>query len=109
MSVCGVCVHPEMFPRRRSAYRCQPHGCRSYGWGRTATAQARRRGRPVAWLLATLVPLAVEEITFDWVSWYNNERLHSFLGNIPPEEYERNYYAQNIGAPTGDAANKTAA
>jgi len=51
----------------------------------------------------------VEEITFDWVNWYNNERLHSFLGNIPPEEYERNYYAQNIGAPTGDAANKTAA
>jgi putative transposase len=51
----------------------------------------------------------VEEITYDWVSWYNNERLHSFLGNIPPEEYERNYYAQNIDAPTGDAANKTAA
>jgi len=51
----------------------------------------------------------VEEITFDWVNWYNNERLHSFLGNIPPEEYERNYYAQNIGAPTGDAANKPAA
>ena len=51
----------------------------------------------------------VEEVTFDWVSWYNNERLHSFLGNIPPEEYERNYYAQNIGASTGDAANKTAA
>jgi putative transposase len=51
----------------------------------------------------------VEEVTFDWVSWYNNERLHSFLGNIPPEEYERNYYAQNIGASTGDAANKRAA
>ena len=54
-------------------------------------------------------PPDVEEVTFDWVSWYNNERLHSFLGNIPPEEYERNYYAQNIGASTGDAANKTAA
>jgi putative transposase len=51
----------------------------------------------------------VEEISFDWVSWYNNERLHSSLGNIPPEEYERNSYAQNIGTPTGDAANKTAA
>lgn len=38
----------------------------------------------------------VGEVTFDWVSWYNNERLHSFRGNIPSEEYERNYYAQNI-------------
>ena len=35
----------------------------------------------------------VEEITFEWVSWYNNERLHGFLGYIPPEEYERNYCA----------------
>jgi putative transposase len=51
----------------------------------------------------------VEEITFDWVTWYNNDRLHSYLGNIPPEEYERNYYAQNIGPSNGDAANKTAA
>lgn len=50
-----------------------------------------------------------EEITFDWVTWYNNDRLHSYLGNIPPEESERNYYAQRNGAPTGDAANKTAA
>ena len=51
----------------------------------------------------------VEEVTFDWVNWYNNERPRGFLGNIPPEEYERNYYAQNIGAPTDDAANETAA
>ena len=51
----------------------------------------------------------VEEIVFDWVTWYNNDRLHSFLGNIPPEEYERNYYARNIGPSNGDAANKTAA
>ena len=51
----------------------------------------------------------VEEIVFDWVSWYNNERLHSFLGNVPPEEYERDYYAQSHGAPPGDADNKTAA
>ena len=51
----------------------------------------------------------VEEITFEWVTWYNNERLHGYLGNIPPEEYERTYYAQRHGASTGDAANKTAA
>ena len=51
----------------------------------------------------------VEEITFDWVDWYNNDRLHSALGNIPPEEYEQNYYAETNGPSTGDAANKTAA
>lgn len=51
----------------------------------------------------------VEEIVFDWVSWYNNDRLHSFLGNIPPEEYERAYYARTIGPSKGDAANKPAA
>jgi putative transposase len=26
--------------------------------------------------------------TAEWVSWYNNERLHSACGNIPPAEYE---------------------
>jgi putative transposase len=51
----------------------------------------------------------VEEITFDWVNWYNNDRLHSYLDYQSPERYEQNYYASNIGAPTGDAANKTAA
>lgn len=51
----------------------------------------------------------VQEITFDWVDWYNNQRLHSYLGNIPPEEYEATYYAENTAPSTGDAANKTAA
>jgi putative transposase len=51
----------------------------------------------------------VEEIVFDWVNWYYNDRLHSYVGNIPPEEYERDYYARNIGPSTGAAANKTAA
>lgn len=50
----------------------------------------------------------VDKIVFDWVSWYDNDRLHSFLGNVLPEEYERDHYAQNISALTGDAANKTA-
>ena len=50
-----------------------------------------------------------EEITFDWVGWHNDERLRSHSGNIPPEEHERNYYAQRNGPLTGDAADKTAA
>lgn len=51
----------------------------------------------------------VEGIVFDWVSWYKNERLHSFLGNVPPEEFERDYYARTISPSTGEAANKPAA
>ena len=51
----------------------------------------------------------VEEATIDWVHWDNNQRLHSALGNLPPEEYQRNYHAKNHGPSTGDAANKTAA
>lgn len=35
----------------------------------------------------------VEWVTAGWVDWYNNRRLHSTLGNIPPEEYESAYYA----------------
>jgi len=50
----------------------------------------------------------VEELTLDWVDWYNNRRLDSFLGNMPPEEYELNYDAEKRPAKNG-TANKTAA
>jgi putative transposase len=29
--------------------------------------------------------------TAEWVSWYNNERLHSSCGNVPPAEYENTW------------------
>jgi putative transposase len=32
--------------------------------------------------------------TLEWVAWYNNERLHSACGNIPPKEFEENYHNQ---------------
>jgi transposase InsO family protein len=28
----------------------------------------------------------------EWVDWYNQRRLHSWCGNIPPAEYEAMYY-----------------
>jgi len=37
----------------------------------------------------------VRDVTFatmEWVSWYNNARLHSACGYIPPKEFEENYY-----------------
>ena len=36
---------------------------------------------------------AVEYATLEWVDWFNNKRLLEPIGNIPPVEAEKNYYA----------------
>jgi transposase InsO family protein len=36
---------------------------------------------------------AVEFATLEWVDWFNNRRLLEPVGNIPPAEAEKNYYA----------------
>lgn len=36
---------------------------------------------------------AVEFATLEWVDWFNHRRLLEPIGNIPPAEAERNYYA----------------
>lgn len=36
----------------------------------------------------------VEWETLQWVSWYNNERLHSAIGHRPPQEVEEAFYEQ---------------
>jgi len=38
--------------------------------------------------------------TLEWVAWYNNERLHSACGHIPPKEFEDNYYTQQENTAT---------
>ena len=30
-----------------------------------------------------------EHETLNWISFYNNERLHEELGDVPPAEYEQ--------------------
>jgi putative transposase len=40
----------------------------------------------------------IEIATLEWVDWYNNRRLHSSVGNIPPVEYEEGYYAREESA-----------
>ena len=30
--------------------------------------------------------------TMDWVSWYNEERIHSYCGDMPPKKFEELYY-----------------
>ena len=36
---------------------------------------------------------SVELATLEWVDWFNNRRLLSPIGNIPPAEAEEKYYA----------------
>ena len=35
----------------------------------------------------------VELATLGWVHWHNNQRLHGYLNDVPPTEYEAAFYA----------------
>ena len=35
----------------------------------------------------------VELATLGWVHWHNTERLHGYLGDVPPTEFETAHYA----------------
>lgn len=37
----------------------------------------------------------VEAATAEWVHWYNHDRLHSSVEDLPPEEFEQIYYDKN--------------
>ncbi len=36
----------------------------------------------------------VEKATLTWVDWFNNRRLLSSIGDVPPKELEEHYYKQ---------------
>jgi len=36
----------------------------------------------------------VEYATLEWVDWFNHRRRLEPIGNIPPAEFEMNYYRQ---------------
>ncbi|MEU2264754.1 integrase core domain-containing protein [Streptomyces sp. NPDC019645] len=40
-----------------------------------------------------------ERAVFQWVTWYNGERLHSALDYVPPAEYEHEYWRNLEQAP----------
>ena len=48
-----------------------------------------REGRP--WKTVEDVELA----TLSWVHWHNHDRLHGYLNDIPPAEFEEAFYATN--------------
>ncbi|MGW4514574.1 IS3 family transposase [Streptomyces sp. NPDC004393] len=41
----------------------------------------------------------VERAIFQWVTWYNEERLHSALDYVPPAEYERDFWRSQQQTP----------
>lgn len=41
----------------------------------------------------------VELATLEWVDWYNQRRLHSACGDIPPADHEAMFYSQPSAAP----------
>ena len=43
----------------------------------------------------------VELATLGWVHWHNTERLHGYLGDVPPTEFEAAFYAAQQASPTG--------
>jgi putative transposase len=45
----------------------------------------------------------VELATSSWVHWWNNQRLHSVIGYVPPAEYEAAHYAlMQLSGTTGE-------
>jgi len=43
----------------------------------------------------------VELATLSWVHWFNEQRLHSHCGDIPPAEFETAFYAAQTATPAG--------
>ena len=56
------------------------------------TELIRRRG---PWRTVEDVELA----TLEWVDWYNQRRLHSACGDVPPAEFEAIFYSPSSAAP----------
>lgn len=42
----------------------------------------------------------VELTTLGWVHWHSTTRLHGYLGDIPPTEYETKFYAAHGSGQT---------
>lgn len=40
----------------------------------------------------------VELGTLGWVHWHNTQRLHGYLGDVPPAEFEQRFYATQQGS-----------
>jgi transposase InsO family protein len=43
-------------------------------------------------------PAGVRMVTSEWIQWYNNVRLHSWCGHVPPLEFEREQRRPRLAA-----------
>jgi putative transposase len=43
----------------------------------------------------------IELASLGWVHWHNTDRLHTYLGDVPPAEFEAAFYAAHRAAPIG--------
>ncbi|MFH9984058.1 integrase core domain-containing protein [Streptomyces sp. NPDC017179] len=48
----------------------------------------------------------VELGTAEWGDWFNNQRLHTAIGDIPPHEHETNHYAQHQPQPAAGVTHR---
>lgn len=48
---------------------------------------------------------AVEFATLEWVDWFNNRRLLEPIGNVPPAEFEKVYYRDQVAQAVGAGPN----
>ncbi|GGQ85584.1 hypothetical protein GCM10010250_65990 [Streptomyces althioticus] len=78
--------------------------CATPALNRSPQARPVRKGPrpgPGARILASrkLGLADVELATAKWVDGFNNQRLHTAIGDIPPHEHETNHYAQHQPQP----------
>ncbi len=43
----------------------------------------------------------------EWVSWFNHDRLHSSIEDIPPVEFEQDYAERSATEPPPDSSRPT--
>ena len=43
----------------------------------------------------------MELAVLEWVHWFNHDRLHESLGDVPPVEVEAAYHAEPATSPPG--------
>jgi putative transposase len=45
----------------------------------------------------------LELAVVEWVSWFNHDRLHESLGDVPPVEFEDAYRSAPTTTPSGSS------
>jgi transposase-like protein len=62
-------------------------------WVKQGDIDAGRRPGTTTSEAATIKELELG--TLSWVHWFNETRLHSSIGHVPPVEFEAEYYRHN--------------